>query len=444
MPIVYVRDKNSYEIIRVEESFSSLVWTERYQEAGEFILEIPINVANFDVYKRGNYVQLDESDETMIIESLNINDEVEDPTLEVGGRSLSCILERRINASKILDNYAESIKYEGSIYSIVNDLVTNEITNPKMQEYVWMHKVEDGPDEEGYDRVHPSNNYKQKVSVEAPQRAINNFTYSDTSGVYDVKKNYSKIMSVYDILVSISKKHVTGFRVRLQNGVFVLETYKGVDRTSAQKVLDPVIFNPVMDNISYVNYYEDSKEYKTTGFTYSDSGLNYRLKCGMELSGDSSRLYSGYIWNCGNDKTGLDRYEVPFDIRSDVSVESLAKNIDSEAVDPNPDDDTTEEYTKWVEYYHALENKIDITGDDEFENGDYEIVKTSEGAIDPLVRYAFDKDYFIGDVVELSNDNGIIMTAYIDEVVRSYDEQGFITTPNFKNMTEYDAGEEEA
>ena len=140
MPIVYVRDKNSYDIIRIEESFSSLVWTERYQEAGEFVLEIPIDVANFDSYRRGNYIQLDESDETMLIESLNINDEVEDPVLEVSGRSLSCILERRINASKILENYAQSIKYEGTIYTVVNDLVTNEITNPTMQIYKWMHK----------------------------------------------------------------------------------------------------------------------------------------------------------------------------------------------------------------------------------------------------------------------------------------------------------------
>ena len=440
MPVVYVRNKNTYEIIRIEESFSSLVWTERYQEAGDFVLEIPINVANFEVYKRGNYVQLDESDETMLIESLNINDEVEDPVLEVSGRSLSCILERRINASKILDNYAESIKYEGSIYSIVNDLVTNEITDPKMQEFVWMHKVEDGPDEEGYDRVHPSNNYKQKVTVDAPQRAIVNFTYTDTSGVTGVKKNYSQVMSIYDILVSISKKYVTGFRIRLQNGVFALETYKGADRTSAQKVLDPVIFNPVMDNISYVNYFEDQTDFRNLALAYSDgawSPVDFNASYVPDDPEEDPPIFSGYLWvNSNGDRydqvyKGVDRFELAVDARSSASVSSW---------DPS-------------EYYYPemgedqdpslyIEEKVEAVATDEFDTGDHDFVKTSEGAIDPLVRYEFGKDYFLGDTVELSNDNGVIMTAVIDEVVRSYDGDGFIVTPNFMSMEDYDYGSE--
>ena len=50
MAIIYVRDKTSRQIIHIEESFSSLVWTERYQEAGDVVLAIPIDVADFNVY----------------------------------------------------------------------------------------------------------------------------------------------------------------------------------------------------------------------------------------------------------------------------------------------------------------------------------------------------------------------------------------------------------
>lgn len=440
MPIVYVRDKNSYEIIRIEESFSSLVWTERYQEAGDFVLEIPINVANFDTYKRGNYIQLDESNETMLIESLSINDEVEDPLLEVSGRSLACILERRINASKILDNYAESIKYEGSVYSVVNDLVTNEITNPKMQEYVWMHKVEDGPDEKGYDRDNPSNNYKQKVTVDAPQRTISNFTYTDTSGVSGVKKNYSQVMSLYDILVSISKKYVTGFRIRLQNGVFALETYKGADRTSAQKVLDPVIFNPVMDNISYVNYFEDQTDFRNLALSYSDgawSPVDFNVSYVPEDPTEQPPIFNGYLWvNSDGNRydqvyTGLNRFELAVDARSSASVTGWDP---SEYYYPDMGEDQDPSL--------YIEEKVEAVATDEFDTGDHDFVKTSEGAIDPLVRYEFGKDYFLGDTVELSNDNGVIMTAVIDEVVRSYDGDGFIVTPNFMSMEDYDYGSE--
>ena len=50
----------------------------------------------------------------------------------------------------------------------------------------------------------------------------------------------------------------------------------------------------------------------------------------------------------------------------------------------------------------------------------------------------------MGDKVNISDERGnIYMTAYIDEVVRSYDDQGIIITPNFKNVLDYDDGRED-
>ena len=60
-----------------------------------------------------------------------------------------------------------------------------------------------------------------------------------------------------------------------------------------------------------------------------------------------------------------------------------------------------------------------------------------------MVRYKYGVDYFMGDRVDITNANGFVMTGIIDEVVKSYDTDGVLITPNFKNMTEYDWGEEE-
>lgn len=435
MPTLYVKDKNTFEIIRIEESFSSLVWTERYQAAGEFVLDIPINVANFDVYKRGNYVILDESEEVMMIESLNIDDQQEDPVLEVSGRSLSLILERRINASRLLDNYAEAIVYNGDYGTVVSSMVANDIVNPYMEYYIWRHTTADGTVEDGYGYNEGDNNYKVKVQQTMPYRAIPGFSYTNKVSGVTIDKNYNKLMTIYDILVSFSKAYVTGFTVRLgKNGGFVLTTYKGTDRTSKQKVLDPVIFNPVMDNISYVNYFEDQTDYRNVGLAYSDgyySNIDF-----FPENVFSTDIFSGYVWVTKDDSksnasiSGLNRMEVPFDVRSSASVSSY---------DPTkePPEDASEEDLL------PIEKKVEAAGNDEFESGDYDFVQTSEGAIDPLVRYRFGVDYFLGDTVEISNNNGVVMTAIIDEVVRSYDSDGFITTPNFKSMADYDYGEEE-
>lgn len=434
MPIVYVYSKKNFEILRIEESFSSLVWTERYQSTGDFVLDIPLSKANIDVYRRGNYLTTDESKEWMMIESVEINEEQEDPVLEIKGRSLALILERRINASRLLENYASSIAYTGSLQTVVQSIIDSEMISPTMQEYKWQHRDEEGNIKDGYGGTGAVSRWKQIYTVNAPYRKLSNISYQNlVTEAIDVDKTFTKLMTVYDILEIFAKAYVFGFRVRLDSsGNFVLQTYKGSDRTSAQKVLDPVIFNPVMDNISYVNYFEDQTDYRNVGLSYSDGSFS-PVEFNASFPTD---IFNGYIWvtndeeKTNNSITGLDRMEVPFDARSNASVQNY---------DPSgylyPD--IGEEPEK------NIVEKVTSYGEEQFDSGDYDFIKTSEGAIDPLVRYTFGEDYFLGDIVELSNDNGVIMTAIIDEVVKSYDADGFVVTPNFKSMEDYDYGEED-
>lgn len=447
MPVLYVKDKSSLEIIRIEESFSSLVWTERYQSCGDFVLDIPLSKANFDVYRRGNYVILDESTETMVIESVSIDESIEDPILEVSGRSLSLYLERRINASRLLENYAESIKYTGTLKDVVTQIMNDDVINPFMERYIWKHKNADGTIENGYGSQYDSTiiwRRKYKEKFDTPYRKIPNFSYSDVNaGSIEIDKSYNKLMTIYDILESLAKKYVFGFRVRLSDsGGFVLETYKGQDHSSNQNVLDPIIFNPVMDNISYVNYFEDQSDYKNVALSYSDGSYS---PVEFNASFDTS-IFSGYVWVLNDEDTsvaspddyaGLDRIELAVDARSSASV----SNYDpSDYYYPEEEEEGGEAIE---EEPTGIIEKVAAEGKDAFENGDYDLVKTSEGAVDPLVRYTFEEDYFLGDIVELSNDKGVVMIGIIDEVVRSYDADGFIVTPNFKNIAEYDYGEEE-
>lgn len=400
MPVLYVLDKTSREIIRIEESFSSLVWTERYQEAGDFVLDISNNVSNIDVYKRGNYVIIDESDEIMIIEKVDVQEDTEEPVLKISGRSLASILMRRVNASKVLTLQSGSISYSGNYHDVVTSILNDDIISPKKQTYKWTHKDGDSW-VDGYDQ--PNNSRAVIETIDDPGRAISNFTISDTvPSSITLDLEYTELKTIYDILNNISKKSVTGFNVRFSgsNG-FVCNLYKGTDRTSSQKTLDPVIFSPIMDNISYVNYLEDQTDYKNYMISYNDSGVDTE---------DAASIYNKYSWVRRTNSTqasGIDRYEVPFRANSSEDTTMLA------------------------------------SGKEEFEKGDYDLVKVSEGEIDPYVKNAFGENYFLGDMVDITNENGVVMTAVISEVVRSYDTDGFIVTPNFQNMQEYDYGEEE-
>lgn len=467
---LYVRNKSDRKIFYIEEKYSSLVWTERYQDVGEFVLDIPLNAANLEVYKIGNYISFDNSRESMIIESRTINDEVEEPTLEVSGRSLSSILMRRVNASRRFDLFSGNIVYSGDAGEVVGKMINDDLIDPKIDYYWYMHDPDNKPLTfnhptliYGYYETYTSwqnfllYNKISKFTTDEEYRAIKGVVFNNlvpTNTMIDVE--FTEIRTLYDIIVKIAKNNYLGFRSYFDDNLnIVLELYQGVDRTSSQKTLTPVIFDPIMDNISYIGYLEDAYDYKNTGFVYSDGILMYRSKYSGELLLESViryDIYGGYAWYdaSGSEKTDLDRFEIPFDVRKDVSVNDLKENVDPELYYGTESEDSEKVDTsgwtpiEWYNWFDKIQETVKNAGIAQYEDGEYGIVQTSEGSVDPLVRYTFEEDYNIGDMVDITNgDYGIVMTAYIDEAVKSYDRDGWIITPNFKNILEYDNGEEE-
>lgn len=435
MPIIYVRDKSTYEIVWIEESYNSLVWTERYQEAGEFILELPLRDVNYQYYQRGNYIQLDTRPETMIIESRNYN-ENGDKVFEVTGRNLSSLLERRVNASKLTKLYTSSsdpvIHYSGDYGSVIQSIVNDDLINPTVPTFTWRHTDTDGNVVDGYDPDRPTSNFKVEGNVSAPYRAISNFSVRNTVTGVTIDKEFSEVKTLYDIIVSISKKYVTGFRVVLENGTFVLETYKGTDRSTKQQALNPLIFAHAMDNLEYINKFDDATSYKNVCLVYSDDSWapsEYNVSM-------SSSIYPGFSWVADLDETanesltGLDRIELPKKSSTSVSSYDPSSYYYPEmGEEPDPND--------WII------TKLTNEGKEEFDSDDYKLIDTSEGAIANNVGYEYGVDYFLGDSIEIITPEGVAEKCLVDEVVISYDSNGHTITPNFKNLEDYDYGEDE-
>ena len=145
MSMLYIRDKVTHKIFYVEEQYSSLIWNERYQEAGDFELEIPLKKANVMNYAIGNYLTLDDSPEAMIIESREIDDSVDEPLFKVKGRSVSTLLDRRVNASRLFDLFAGSIKYEGPANTVLAEMFDKEVNNPVIYKHQYYHHPDNKP-----------------------------------------------------------------------------------------------------------------------------------------------------------------------------------------------------------------------------------------------------------------------------------------------------------
>ena len=102
--------------------------------------------------------------------------------------------------------------------------------------------------------------------------------------------------------------------------------------------------------------------------------------------------------------SGLDRFET---------------YIDGGSVSSNGEIITVEQYNEMLRQFGQTElDKVSVT-------------QSFEGDIDANGIYKINKDYFLGDLVQIENDKGIKATARITEIIYAEDESGMSVVPTF-------------
>lgn len=236
------------------------------------------------------------------------------------------------------------------------------------------------------------------ISPSISERKIDNFIF-DTS-------NNSKITNtiieeteyngdnLYEIISGLCSANDIGFKVVLnKSNQFVFSLYVGEDHSYEQTKNPYVTFSPEFDNLINSNYVESIQDYK-----------NVTLVTGEKDDNDIPKTAS-----TGN-VSGLSRRE-----------------LYTEATDINQkqEDDTTltdEEYKNLLIQRGneaLLEHKISVTFDGEF---------------DATQMYTYNKDFFMGDVVQVANEYGIESKARIIEFIQSQDTNGYSMYPTFSIM----------
>lgn len=97
-------DSNSLQPDKLIENFQSLIWTERYSEAGDFEIVTQDVAAAVRLLPRETYVALRESTVPMVVEDHKIEKKPKQaPVITITGRSFETVLERR---ASVKDNVA--------------------------------------------------------------------------------------------------------------------------------------------------------------------------------------------------------------------------------------------------------------------------------------------------------------------------------------------------
>lgn len=224
------------------------------------------------------------------------------------------------------------------------------------------------------------------INPDDAARKIGNFQLADLAGIADTFDIQLLGESIDKWIESTCSTYGIGWDVFIQDKKFVFKLYQGVNRSYNQDKNTSVVFSDEFDNLLSSTYNYEKAEFKNAALIGGEGeGINQR----STTIGDSS---------------GLQRYEA---------------YIDGSGVSSNGEIITEEQYYKMLQDY----------GKDELNNVSF--TESFEGTVVPDGNYVLNKDYFLGDIVQVINEYGISATPRIIEIIESEDENGTSVVPTF-------------
>ena len=298
----------------------------------------------------------------------------------------------------IIESFGITSDEETGSYLLVSGRSLESIPRRRV---VWKKTKLEGTLQDGLRKLFNEN----VIAPEIEARKIPNFIFEDSTDEYitslELVNEYHG-EELYEIVSTLCKEHEIGFKVTLSGNNFIFKLYRGADRSYNQTTNPYVIFSPRYDNVVNTQYIESYKNYKNITLV------------GGETDEETEKQETVQVGDVG--KTGLDRREIYTDA-SDVSSTTVNDLGESEDMS--------------YERYQAL---LRQKGYDTLIENVY--VKALTGELVPNGNYIYQKDYFIGDVVQVENEFGHYGLAYVSEVVASCDESGSYIYPTFKSKEE--------
>lgn len=249
------------ETIYIVDAYKSIIWTDRYREAGDFELYTEVSGEVLKYITKDRYLSIKDSERTMIVSSIEVESDRDlGNKIKITGKSLESILNRRIIwGLKVLNT-----DLQNGIKTLLNECV---------------------------------------ISPSDSARKIPNFIFEESSDERITKlkmDNQYTGDNLYDVIYQLCLENDLGFKVVLNNtGQFVFSLYAGVDRSYNQTTNPFVTFSPKYENLVNSNYLDSNADMK-----------NITLIAGE--GEDNARTYTTYAIS---EETGLNRRELFTDAR---------------------------------------------------------------------------------------------------------------------------------
>ena len=377
----------NFERVAICDNYESLIWTDRYNEIGDFELYFAMDPALLDIYVPDYYLISYDSEYIMIIEDLKVQTDLEGGDhLIVTGRSLESILCRRIVWTQTT--------VSGSFMKAIDTILKKNVYGPKKAT-----------------RVIPEFEWSE-ADKEATDQSIKDLVIEETQFTGDV---------IYDVLKTLCDQFDVGFSLKRnpETGKFMFNLYNGIDRSYDQTDRPCVVFSPDFDNLISSDYTENKSKY-----------CNVTLVAGEGEGPDRRTLEVGDL-----EVSGLNRRELFTDARdlSSVIEDDEEEEEEDEPLEPGEQQEPAEQEEKHMsdkEYNELLKNR----GLEKLK--EVEIEKTFDGQVDGRTMYRYGRDFFMGDICQLSNQYGKEARVRVVEYIHSESTSGIEEYPTFKVLEE--------
>lgn len=223
---LYVFNKK-FELVEVIDTYTSVIWTNRYYTCGDFELYLPITQKTINALKKDYYVVRErQENNAMIINTIKITtDEENGNFLTVSGKCLKSILYQRIiwnqtNLKDTLEKCIEQLINENAIYA-----------------------------------KDSKRNFKNL--------AIKSMIQTDIA----FESQYCR-ENLGEVISSICEQYGIGWDIKLdlKEKRFYFELYSGTNRSYQQKENDWVIFSNKYENLLKTEYTYSKENYKNAAF----------------------------------------------------------------------------------------------------------------------------------------------------------------------------------
>lgn len=366
------------------DTYSSVIWTPRYNTLGDCELVIQASQDNLKKIKECRYISRDDDEMVCEIKKIEIQtDEENGDQIIVTGIDVKDILNKRIVMNQT--------NFNGLVEDYIRMLITDAFINPK-----------------------------------DPNRKISNFVLADKQGFTETIRKQVTYDYIGDKVQELCQQFGWGYKVTVKNGNFVFSLYKGKDKSQY------ITFSQNYDNISTTDYQEDNSNIKNVALIAGE-GEGVDRKTTTIGSGEGINRNELYV-DARDVSSTIDYDELLNNYPN--GIEKVINNVIYYQVNGTNIAILTKDEKGEVSEVKLCDNiyteNLKSVGNEKM--AEYVSVTSFTGDIIVGINYKYKEDYNLGDIVNILNEYGMSVNARITEIIESRDDNGYTMEPTFENI----------